>query len=72
MSDTLNQTEGILPEEELPPEEMPPEEELPEDELPAERDGVTGESLSGGQEAEERQQDGLARRRSLIPRTRRR
>lgn len=60
MSDTLNQTEGILPEEELPPEEMPPEEELPEDELPAERDGVTGESLSGGQEAEERQQDGLA------------
>ena len=60
MSDTLNQTEGILPEEELPPEEMPPEEELPEDEPPAERDGVTGESLSGGQEAEERQQDGLA------------
>ncbi len=44
MNDTLNQTEGILPEEELPPE----------------RDGVTGEPLSGGQEAEERQQDGLA------------
>lgn len=52
MSDTLNQTEGILPEEELPPErdgvtgeslppeEMPPEEELPEDEPPAEESGT--------------------------------
>lgn len=36
MNDTLNQTEGILPEEELPPEEMSPEEELPEDEPPTE------------------------------------
>lgn len=40
MNDTLNQTEGILPEEELPPEEMPPEEELPEDEPPAEGVGT--------------------------------
>lgn len=52
MNDTLNQTEGILPEEELsperdgvtgeplPPEEMPPEEELPEDEPPAEESGT--------------------------------
>ena len=40
MSDTLNQTEGVLPEEELPPEEMPPEEGLPEDEPPAEGVGT--------------------------------
>lgn len=40
MSDTLNQTEGVLPEEELPPEEMPPEEGLPEDEPPAEEVGT--------------------------------
>lgn len=40
MSDTVNQTEGVLPEEELPPEEMPPEEVLPEDEPPAEEVGT--------------------------------
>lgn len=40
MSDPLNQTEGVLPEEELPPEEMPPEEGLPEDEPPAEEVGT--------------------------------
>ena len=40
MSDTLNQTEGVLPKEELPPEEMPPEEGLPEDEPPAEEVGT--------------------------------
>lgn len=34
MSDTLNQTEGILPEEELPPEGTLPEEGLPEGGLP--------------------------------------
>lgn len=52
MSDTAEQTEEILPEEELPPEEILPEEESPEDGPPPEEDELPPE------EADKEEQEG--------------